>query len=131
MRQLTGRSDFNVNNMARYSEADRAIDRAREARYGRPNITPIIGLCNDDKPTFRPLRDLASGKPAQSRGMRVRVYAGGLVLGMALSQQTMLALIERGYLESDEVTVKGTIDGQPVEATIDEASFDEFKAEVA
>lgn len=117
----TRRSDFNRGNMGHYSRLDRAID---DAKDGRANITSVIGPWEEPepRPAPRPLRDGLSGQPSTADDrLRVRVYAhsqtGEHYLGLALSEATLRALVEQGYLEAEAVTVRGRIYGRSVERT--------------
>lgn len=129
MNKINHRSAVNRNNMGHYNRLDQAIDHAMN---GQTDITPIIGRCiiDEREPSHTPLRDRVEGSSGSS-GIRVRVYSrmedGPGYLGMAMSRDTMLALIELGYGDADQIQVKGRIDGEPIDAIIDEHEFAEFK----
>jgi hypothetical protein len=88
---------------------------------------------------YRTLEGVENGTNAQfprpNSPMRLRVHAithgERQPLGRAVSKDTLLALIELGYLMADEVEVTGTIDGIEVDNIIPIQDFPEFRTAVA
>lgn len=133
MHSVSNRSKVNSNNAGHYNRIDRSIDEATDRNANR---TVIIGPRDDHRapaPTATPtLRSRLAGGSSAATGIALRVYIrdegdNTTMVGMAASRDTLLALLEAGFMSADLVTIRGRVDGVKVDRDIDDREFDRFR----